>query len=164
MPLALTDVVTIHRCSVAASSGFSLLEVMVSVSLLAVALGSLSQLFLLSRRANAAARTATIAALLATQKMEALRERPWLLPAGGSLQADISGYVERFDGAGHLLAPTAAAAALVRRWSIQPLADDPSRSRVLAVRVVSTTRDERPWPGVTPDEVRLLTVATEVDR
>jgi prepilin-type N-terminal cleavage/methylation domain-containing protein len=162
--LAHSNEVKRHRCPVAANSGFSLVEVMVSVSLLAVALGSLSHLFLLSRRANTAARTATMSAMLAGQKMEELRERPWSLPAGGSLQADISGYVERFDGAGRPLPPAATAAALVRRWSIHPLADDPVRSRVLAVRVFSAAGNGPAWPAFMPDEARLLTIATEVDR
>lgn len=164
MVLAQANGVTICRLSLVASRGFSLIEVMVALSLLAVALGSLSHLFLLSRRANVAARTATIAATLANQKMEELRERPWTLPAGGSLQADIAGYVERFDGAGRPLDPSATAWALVRRWSIQLLPDDPARSRVLAVRVLSASAHERPWPGFMPDEARLFTLATEVDR
>jgi type II secretory pathway pseudopilin PulG len=53
--------------------GFSILEVLIATTILTVALAALAQLFTLSTKANAGARTATYASLLAEQKMEQLR-------------------------------------------------------------------------------------------
>jgi prepilin-type N-terminal cleavage/methylation domain-containing protein len=61
------------RSSSTAERGFSLVEVLVAMTILAVALTSLAQLFAMSTRANASSRTTTYASLLAQQKMEQLR-------------------------------------------------------------------------------------------
>lgn len=53
--------------------GFSLLEVLAATSILTVALAALAQLFAISTRANASAKTTSYAAVLAQQKMEQLR-------------------------------------------------------------------------------------------
>src|SRR5258708_7912984 len=57
--------------------GFSLLEVLIATSILVVGVASLAQLFTLSTRTNASARTTTFAAVLAQQKMEQLRGLTW---------------------------------------------------------------------------------------
>jgi len=53
--------------------GFSLLEVLTATTILTVALAALAQLFAISTRANANAKTTGYAAVLAEQKMEQLR-------------------------------------------------------------------------------------------
>ena len=54
-------------------TGFSLAEVMIASLLLCVGLVSLAQLFAISTRSNAAARSNTFTVILAQQKMEQLR-------------------------------------------------------------------------------------------
>jgi len=57
----------------AGEDGFSLLEVLLATTILAVALASLAQLFTMSTQANAGAKSTTYASVLAQQKMEQLR-------------------------------------------------------------------------------------------
>ena len=57
--------------------GFSLLEVLVATTLMAVGLTALAQLFAVSTRSNHGAKTTTYAAVLAQQKMEQLRGLTW---------------------------------------------------------------------------------------
>ncbi len=66
-----------------AERGFSLLEVLFASTILAVALTALAQLFAVSTRANASARTTTFASVLAQQKMEQLRGLTWGFDALG---------------------------------------------------------------------------------
>ena len=63
--------------------GFSLLEVLFATTIMAVALTALAQLFAMSTRANANARTTTFASVLAQQKMEQLRGLTWGFDALG---------------------------------------------------------------------------------
>lgn len=58
-------------------AGFSLAEVMVAACILTVGLVSLAQLFAISTRGNAAARSNTFTVILAQQKMEQLRGLTW---------------------------------------------------------------------------------------
>jgi prepilin-type N-terminal cleavage/methylation domain-containing protein len=67
--------VTAHRSR--RDGGFSLLEVLIATSLMAVGLTALAQLFALSTRTNHSAKTTTYAAVLAQQKMEQLRGLTW---------------------------------------------------------------------------------------
>jgi len=53
--------------------GFSILEVLIATTILTVALSALAQLFVISTRANASAKTTSYASVLAQQKMEQLR-------------------------------------------------------------------------------------------
>lgn len=57
--------------------GFSLIETITATSLMAVALVSLAQLFIVATNANRGARTTTFATVLAQQKMEQLRGLAW---------------------------------------------------------------------------------------
>jgi prepilin-type N-terminal cleavage/methylation domain-containing protein len=61
------------KSSWTAERGFSLLEVLIATTILTVGVATLAQLFALSTRANASARTTTFAAVLAEQKMEQIR-------------------------------------------------------------------------------------------
>lgn len=58
-------------------AGFSLVEALVATTILAGALVSLAQLFVVSTTNNTRARTATFAVILAEQKMEQLRGLAW---------------------------------------------------------------------------------------
>jgi len=66
------------------SRGFSLLEVLVATTIMLVGVAGLAQSFVLASRANRAARTTTVAVLLAEQKMEQLRALTWCFDAAGA--------------------------------------------------------------------------------
>ena len=58
-------------------AGFSILEVLVAITITAVAVAGLAQMFAISARANTSARMTTYASVLAQQKMEQLRSLTW---------------------------------------------------------------------------------------
>src|SRR2546421_1418731 len=74
----------------AGNAGFSLLEVMVATALLATALVSLAQLFVMSTRSNIGSRNTTYAAVLAQQKLEELRSLAWGFDQSGLPISDIT--------------------------------------------------------------------------
>lgn len=121
--------------------GYSLVEVLVAMSLVVVGVAGLAQLVALTAYANLQATHTTIAAVLAQQKMEEL------LPAAagelapspaGALGRNVEGCADFLDLAGQRLgggpAPPAGTA-YVRRWSIDPLTSASSRSWILQVVV-----------------------------
>jgi len=116
------------------SDGFTLLEVVVSLAILAALLISLPQALLHAARAAAAARRTVQASVLASEKLEQLRGLAWgydesggrvedtqsdvsrspvdatggtgLSPApGDSLDSDVPGFVDYLDAEGRWLAP-----------------------------------------------------------
>jgi len=70
--------------------GFSLLEVLFATTILIVGVAGLAQLFALSTRTNASARSTTYAAVLAQQKMEQLRGMTWGFDSAGLPLSDNS--------------------------------------------------------------------------
>ena len=126
------------------ADGFSLVEVLVATSVLAVGLVSLVQLALLAQAANRSAALVTVAAMLAQNKMEQLRGSSW---------PDASeSCCEYFDVHGGGLpggAGPPVGTAFVRRWTIEPVAAFPDSARVLQVWVT-------PVSGAAP--VRLVSI------
>src|SRR3954469_6719144 len=121
-----------RRACRSGAAGFSLLEVLFATSLLTASIVGLAQLFAVSTRTNAAAKSTTFASLLAEQKMEQLRGLTWgfdslglpltdtstnitTVPEGltggtglspsptGSLGANLAGYVDYVDEHGQVL-------------------------------------------------------------
>ena len=152
-------------------NGFSILEVLVATTIVAMGLVSLAQLFAISMTANLHARATTVAAVLAGQKMEQLRGLTWGfdvagLPVSdpglsaspsGTLQADVAGYVDYLDANGNVLDGAAmlpSGTIYYRRWSVEPLPTQPDNTLVLQVVVAR----RRAWPG--SDDVRLVSVKT----
>ena len=120
--------------------GFSILEVMIAVALVATAAAGVMDLVLASLSSIRDAREETTATTLAVQKMEQLRSAEAGLPISpaDALEVDRPGFVDRVD------APGASASGgggppgstiYVRRWSIQSLPSDPTRAQVLRVFV-----------------------------
>ncbi len=109
--------------------GFSLLETLIAVSLVAIALLTFVQLVAVSIHVNARARRGSIAAVLAQDKIEEL----WSLGStlapqpGTSLDSNTPGLCDFLDDHGRSLgsgsAPPAGAV-YVRRWSITPVSVD----------------------------------------
>lgn len=72
------------------NAGFSLVETMVAVTLMAGAIATLAQLFALSTRTNVASHYTTFAAVLAEQKLEELRALSWGFDTQGLPVSDTS--------------------------------------------------------------------------
>jgi type II secretory pathway pseudopilin PulG len=69
--------------SLSSDAGFSIIESMIAIGLLATALVTLAQMFGLSTRGNVGARNTTYAAVLAEQKVEELRALTWGFDSAG---------------------------------------------------------------------------------
>jgi prepilin-type N-terminal cleavage/methylation domain-containing protein len=121
--------------------GFSLVEVLIASTILVVALLSLAQLLSLATSANAAARRATLSAVLAAEKLEELRALTW-----ESVRRQAGESSDYLDRSGRRV-PGAAAATYGRRWLIDPLPADPDNALVIQV-IVSGRRDEARIAGV----------------
>ncbi len=126
-------------------SGFSLVESVVACGVVTVGVLSVAQLFAMAVSMNAASRNATLAAILAAQKVEELRTVAE--PAGGVEFIDARG--RPLPYAGGVQPP---GAAFLRRWAIEPLHVDPSNVAALAVTVTPVAR------GVGAREVALASV------
>jgi prepilin-type N-terminal cleavage/methylation domain-containing protein len=167
--------------------GFSLIEVLVAISILLAGVIALAELSIVSIRNNAQARAATMATIIGTQKMEQLRGVLWGLDhAGvpstdasgfgpsppGALSANTVGWVDYFDSAGRSLGASSITPpgnmAYVCRWSIESLPTHPDTTRVMQVLV--TRRRNRGaadlLPGVArlPEEARLVSAKTRKAR
>jgi type II secretory pathway pseudopilin PulG len=70
------------------TAGFSLVEVLIATALTVVGTVALAQLSALAIRANHNARTDTLAAMLASQKLEQLRSLVWATDAAGAPISD----------------------------------------------------------------------------
>lgn len=120
--------------------GCSLLETLVAVSVIAVALTTLTQLVAISIHAGARARRSSIASVLAQEKLEALWSHGGSLvpqPAA-SLDVNTPGLCDFLDEHGRSLGTGStppAGTVYVRRWSITPVSADPAASLLLQVAV-----------------------------
>ena len=126
-----------------AESGFSLVEVLVAAGVLAGAVATLLHVFIFATRAQADAHSVTVAAMLATQKMEELRALP--------LSPEPLDVVDYADARGRMLADGAGAARFYeRRWTTHPS----SMARGAVVVTVTVMRPGAPGIG----SVRLITL------
>jgi prepilin-type N-terminal cleavage/methylation domain-containing protein len=131
-------------------SGFTLLEVMVALLLLAGSFLAVAQLLAVAGRAADEARTTSVAAAAAAQKLEQLRAVAWGfdvdgtpvdelgLSPPGALTADIAGFTDYLDGSGLPVAagpPPPAQAMFARRWSVEA-ADGVLSAEVVVLHVV----------------------------
>jgi prepilin-type N-terminal cleavage/methylation domain-containing protein len=120
--------------------GFTLIEVLVAITLLATAAAGVGGLVTLAALSVRDARAHTWATLLAAGKMEHLRSLGWSELATSppeSLAVDTAGFVEYLDAKGQ---ETGSGAVYVRRWSIQPAPVDSMNSRLLQVRVMPASQ------------------------
>ena len=152
---------------VKAARGFSLLEVLVAVSILTAALSALAGLCVTATRANVVAGSMSVATILAGQKMEQLRALDWdaVAPsADDALVRNVPGACDFLDAAGRPLGGDGDAppgAVYLRRWSIVPLPAEPEAAVVIQVRVMraASRLADAPLPPVPgPEEVRLVGV------
>lgn len=147
------------------ADGFSLVETVVAVGLLAGALSGLISLFTMSARANLTSRHASVATMLAVAKLEELsRVTPLAASPANAVDANTPGFCELLNEQGAVTGGCASAAdraPYIRRWSIEPIAGSVPAT---ALRVLVTwNSDPSPstWTGLRFDEVRLATLRVE---
>ncbi len=126
--------------------GFTLVETIIAVSITALALTALAQLFIVAAQANADARRATFASVLAAQKIEQLRSAGSdLVPQGtDSLRRDVADLCDFLDEYGRSLGTGSSplpGTVYIRRWSIESIPSD-ANTLVLQVAVFP-----RLWKG-----------------
>jgi prepilin-type N-terminal cleavage/methylation domain-containing protein len=132
------------------ADGFSLIEVLVATAILIASMAGVARLFTISIDRRDAAAVATVASILAEQKLEELRDVAAIASPSpdNSLDVDIPPYGDLVDAQG--VSATDAAArqpsrVFRRRWSITSLPG----SDAVVLRVV-----------VTPGDARLVTIRT----
>ncbi len=137
------------------TGGFSLVEVLVSLAILTSALVAIANLFAVGLQANLAARSVSLATILAAQKIEELSADTALITSPpDSLTRDVAGFVEYLSPDGTLLAAGSESSAgwiFVRRWSVRPSESDPDQAVI--VEVVARPALRRPG-SVDPDTPR----------
>ncbi len=145
-----TIVSTRSRASVA---GSTLVEVLIATLVLTTGLLAMAELVRLAVASNLRARTGSVAAILAAQKMEHLRSLTWEFDVSGaavsdsglqsspwSLQRNTPGFADHVDAAGVIVGhgvEAPASAVYTRRWSIEPL---PASSEHVVLMQVLVTR------------------------
>ena len=92
-------------------AGFSLLEALVAVAILAAAALSIAHLLVTSTRANLSSRKTTRAVILAEQKMAQLKALTWTTDDSGRALSDVGSNVAAFPATG--ACPSASAGAAV---------------------------------------------------
>jgi prepilin-type N-terminal cleavage/methylation domain-containing protein len=144
-------------------AGFSIIETMVAVTLLAIVSLGVAQLFAVGTLANFRSKSQTSSTLLAVQKMEQMKGLTWgfdaqglpvsdtatnlaaATPTGGgrglnpspdgTLTANVDGYFDLLEQHGGVAGP-GQETAYVRRWSITPLPQNPNNTLIFQVRVI----------------------------
>ena len=93
-------------------AGFTLVELLVALSLLTVIAAGIAQLFAITVRDARAARDQTMTVILASQKMEQLRALTWRVDSAGAAVSDLTTDLSRSppDASGSGLGPSPAAA------------------------------------------------------
>ena len=171
--------------------GFSLIEVLIALALLAVAVLGGVQLVTISMQAISTARVQNLSVVLASARLEDLRgltfefddlgsPSPDLqtdltttprtssgsgLATGGSIASNVNGYVDHLDGQGNWVGTGAVAppaAAYTRRWSISPSAVAPD-SLVLEVLVLPVVAAPGAGRGA-PGAAHLVTLIARKQR
>lgn len=133
------------RCYIQGMRGFSLLEVLVATTIIAVGVSALAQLVGLASHANRHAWQSTMAAVLAQEKVEELlaEDAGTLTPSpADALGHNVDGFADFIDAGGHTIGGgpvTPPGCAYLRRWSIDPPPDSRSGTWILQVLVT----DER---------------------
>ena len=144
--------------------GFSLVEVVVATGIMCAATIAIVQLSIMSVRVNRVARSATLATVLAAQKMEQLQSAGWTeLTASPSdaLARSTDGYCEYLDENGRMLGggPSWPAGAIfVRRWALDRLAD--REALLIQIVVVPVSGAGRGVAGRGPGEARIVGIKT----
>lgn len=122
--------------------GFTLVEVLLAMVLLAISAMAAAQLFVVALHDVRDSAEQTTAVLLATQKIEQLRStEPLAASPSNSLEVDVDGYVEEIDASGHRSSDSAARGTrFVRRWNARSASGVGGPAVVIRVRVMPAGR------------------------
>jgi len=116
----------------ASERGFTMIEALLSMVLLALMMHGITQMLLIGLVVDAGAGHLTTSTALATAKMEELRNTAYAsLTPGGSTTTNTTGFFDEYDVDGDGVSDS------VRRWSVVDLGS----SKRLSVTVVSTAPD-----------------------
>ena len=122
--------------------GFSLLEVLVATTIVAVGVSALAQLTGIATHAQRRATQFTLGAVLAQEKMEELlaEDAGTLAPSpAGALDHDVGGFADFIDAVGRSMGGSSTVppgSAYLRRWSIESLPS--SRNGTWGLQVLVT--------------------------
>jgi prepilin-type N-terminal cleavage/methylation domain-containing protein len=125
--------------------GFTLVEVLVATVLLSTAVVAMAALFGLAGLSIRNARRQSVATLMAAGKLAELRvmDEVAAVSPEDALVRDVDGFVDYLDAGGRWVAGGSQPppeAVYVRRWSVQPLSEDPVDTHVVQVLVTSVTQ------------------------
>ena len=144
--------------AVAVTAGVSLVEVLISTTVLVTAMLSLPQLFVIAARATAEAGDVTAATLLAAQKIEELRSRPFQ-------PASAADGVESLDASGDDVDAYGAAPVFVRTWWIAPVPSAPDTAIAIGVAVSRYRPADGAYGGATgPESARFVSIRAKTRR
>jgi prepilin-type N-terminal cleavage/methylation domain-containing protein len=122
--------------------GFSLLEVLVATTIVAIAVSALAQLAGIATHTQRHASRSTMAAVLGQEKIEQLlgEDGSTLAPSpADALGHDVDGFADFIDATGHTMGGSAAAppgSTYHRRWSIESLPVSRNGLWILQVLVI----------------------------
>jgi Tfp pilus assembly protein PilV len=146
-------------------TGAALIEALLATLILTTGVVAIVQMLSEATRTNLAARTATVATILAQQKIEELRALPWedLRPAPpGTLEQNADGYVDHVGVDGRIVGygtQPPPGTVYSRRWSVEQTSSSPDGARVIQalVMVPGAERAARAGPGRSRAAARLVT-------
>lgn len=123
------------------SSGFTLIEVIVSLFLIGLGVLAAAPMFMYAIQGNAVGAEKGAAGALAVEQMEILRATDYLaLPAGGSLTVDTTGYVDTSDPNNTvrwlIVTNTAPAGSLIISVRVIPAGSIPGSSREVTLTTI----------------------------
>ena len=121
------------------------------MTLLVLAATGVAHVFAIAVAAAQMARVQTSTTVFASEKVEALRAVAWgsaalAVTSADALDSNLAGSVEHLDARGTVVSLNTAAppaGRFIRRWSVQPLLEDPANALVLQVLVTSAEADRR---------------------
>jgi prepilin-type N-terminal cleavage/methylation domain-containing protein len=127
-----------------ADSGFTLVELVIALSLVAMTVLAVAPLFVFASRENASVAEQSSAGALAVRRMELLRATPYAdLDDGGDLASNVAGYFDdsqphcsvRWTIAARTTAPMPGKVITVRATARGPLAGTSREAEIVTVRV-----------------------------
>lgn len=153
----------------ASQSGATLIEVLVATLIMVTGVLAMAQMFSISTASNLFARSQTVTAILAQQKIEELLATQSLAGtlSAGTLQRNTVGFVDYLDASGRVVGSSdqpPGEAVYTRRWSVEPLFAGGSSAVILQVLVTARRKSDtadREAVGPMSGEARIAAIKAE---